>query len=237
MSPTAARKQPQPQSPEAWIAANTFPCPHLRARISPAQCAELRWRESASGAPWGNGYPGSDSPLRPAACDTCTIWREHAPKISAAQARRILVFGKQSAAQSNEKKATQPQARGRAGKAPTKAASPKKQAKGARARSRERQRKDVRPPARVVRLARVILAADWQDEVVPVRDIVAAYNQQAAAAGRQSIGRETVVGYLQRWGGVVLKKPRLVAGRLVVMVKGGPKLLAEARRIAGGKVG
>lgn len=70
-----------------------------------------------------------------------------------------------------------------------------------------------------------------------MRDIVAAYNQQAAAAGRQSIGRETVVGYLQRWGGVVLKKPRLVAGRLVVMVKGGPKLLAEARRIAGGKVG
>jgi hypothetical protein len=89
----------------------------------------------------------------------------------------------------------------------------------------------------MVRLARVILAADWQEEMVPVRDIVAAYNQQAAAAGRQSIGRETAVGYLQRWGGVVLKKPRLIAGRLVVMVKGGKKLLSEARRVAGGEGG
>jgi len=76
----------------AWLAAHTFLCPHLRARLTPAQCAANRARPDvtdASAGAWESMY-AKEKPLRPSACGACQDWEALAGAVGTAEAAPAL---------------------------------------------------------------------------------------------------------------------------------------------------
>lgn len=56
---------------QEWIEHNTFHCPHLSARITPAQCAANRARKRDV-----NFYDGTAGAVRPGKCEICTDYEQ-----------------------------------------------------------------------------------------------------------------------------------------------------------------